>query len=312
MRCIAKGLGFPESPIVSPDGSVLVSEIAVGRISRVQPDGRVETFCETGGGPNGIAWLPDGRLLVCQNGGQSFGLRPWPLDIPGAIPLLLPCGPPEHPVTPQLQLISADGATISTLATSFVSITGEELPLARPSDVCVDDAGGFYLTEGIAMRGRMRGMTGLLYGTPDGQLRELVYPLELPNGVALSPDGGTVYVAETRTRRVWEFEVLGPGRLGRGRTFATVPTGGPMNFGGADGLCVDAAGRVIVATIGAGGVTVFAPDGALLGAITADDPMTTNAGLSPDGRSLFITLASSGRLVSVDDWLDAVHTGSTR
>jgi len=87
-----------------------------------------------------------------------------------------------------------------------------------------------------------------------------------------------------------------------------VPSGGPMNFGGADGLCVAGDGTIIVATVGTGGVTAFSPDGQLLGAIVADDPMTTNVALSRDGRSLFITLASSGRLIVVDDWRTALAT----
>jgi gluconolactonase len=305
LRCVASGLGFPEGPIVNDDGSVLVSEIANGRISRVWPGGAVETFAVTGGGPNGLARLPDGRILVCQNGGSRFAVRPWPFDIDGSVPLFLPAGAPDEPVTPQLQIVSA-GGEIDTLATTFTSFSGDELPLARPSDICVDAHGGFYVTDGFSVQGRSRSMTGVLYGTPDGQLREIVYPLELPNGVALSPDGSKLYVAETRTRRIWEFEVLGPGRLGAARGLATVPSGGPMNFGGADGLCVASDGTIIVATVGTGGVTAFSPDGRLLGAIAADDPMTTNAALSHDGRSLYITLASSGRLAVVDDWRSAL------
>ncbi len=305
LHCVASGLGFPEGPIVEEDGSVLVSEIANGRISRVRPDGAVETFAVTGGGPNGLARLPDGRIVVCQNGGSRFAVRPWPFDIDGAVPLFLPAGAPDEPVTPQLQLLSVEGEIV-TLTTTFTSISGEELPLARPSDICVDAQGGFYVTDGFSVHGRSRSITGVLYGTSDGELSEIVYPLELPNGVALSPDGSKLYVAETRTRRIWEFEVLGPGRLGAARSLATVPSGGPMNFGGADGLCVAPDGTIIVATVGTGGATAFSPDGQLLGAIVADDPMTTNVALSPDGRALFITLASSGRLVVVDDWRSAL------
>jgi gluconolactonase len=307
LRCLASGLGFPEGPIIDDDGSVLVSEIANGRISRVHPDGAVETFAVPKGGPNGMAKLPDSRIVVCQNGGSRFAVRPWPFDIDGSVPLFLPAGAPDEPVTPQLQIVSVDGE-IDTLTTTFTSISGDELPLARPSDICVDAEGGFYVTDGFSVRGRSRSITGVLYGTPDGRLREIVYPLELPNGVALSPNGAKLYVAETRTRRIWEFEVLAPGRLGTARGLATVPSGGPMNFGGADGLCVAPDGTIIVATVGTGGVTAISPDGRLLGAIVADDPMTTNTALSPDGRSLFMTLASSGRLVVVDDWRTALAT----
>ena len=305
-RCLARGLAFPESPVPCDDGSVVVSEIAAGRITRVRPDGITETVAHTGGGPNGVGMLPDGRLVVCQSGGSRFGVGPWPYDFEGCVQLFRPVGPPDDPATPALQLVDP-GGNVSTLATEFSARSGELHPLVRPSDVCVDSHGGFYVTDGGTARGRSRSVTGLLYGTVDGGLHEIVYPLEMPNGVALSPDGALLYVAETRTRRIWEFELTEPGVVGRARGLATVPSGGPLNVGGADGVCVDEAGRILVATLGAGGVCVFSATGELLGAIPADDPMTTNVALSVDGQTMFITLASSGRLIAVEDWQDAAR-----
>lgn len=304
LRCVASGLGFPEGPIVDDDGSVLVSEIANGRISRVRPDGAVETFAETGAGPT--VWR------ACPTAGSSCARTavPGSPSDRGRSTSTAPCHCscrrvlPTNPSPRNCRLSRARVRQL--LTTTFTSISDDELPLARPSDICVDAQGGFYVTDGFSVQGRSRSITGVLYGTPDGQLSEIVYPLELPNGVALSPDGSKLYVAETRTRRIWQFEVLGPGRLGAARGLATVPSGGPMNFGGADGLCVAPDGTIIVATVGTGGVTAFSPDGQLLGAIAADDPMTTNVALSHDGCSLFITLASSGRLVVVDDWRTAL------
>ncbi|OBH96917.1 SMP-30/gluconolactonase/LRE family protein [Mycobacterium sp. E2733] len=301
---VAGGLSFPESPVPLDDGSVVVSEMAAGRITRVRPDGVTETVAQTGGGPNGVGRLPDGRMVVCQNGGSRFGIGPWPYDFGECAHLFRPVGAPDAPVTPGLQIVDP-GGRVSTLTTTFRTRSGKELPLIRPSDICIDSDGGFYVTDGGTTRGRNRAMTGLLYGTVEGGLREVVYPLEMPNGVALSPGGAILYVAETRTRRIWEFELDGPGVVGRARGLTTVPSGGPLNVGGADGVCVDEAGRILVATLGTGGVTVFSPTGDLLGSIPADDPMTTNVALSGDGQKLFMTLASSGSLVMVEDWLDA-------
>lgn len=304
-RCIAENLGFPESPVAMPDGSVVLSEMAAGRITRVWPDGSTDTVADVGGGPNGVGLLPDGRMVVCQNGGARFGTGPWPYDFPGCAQIFRPMGAPAEPVAPQLQLVDPDGE-VRTLARDFTARDGTTLPLVRPSDVCVDREGGFYVTDGGTTHGRSRAMTGLLYGTPDGRLEEIVYPLEMPNGVALSPDGDRVYVAETRTRRVWEFTLSAPGRVVGGRGLATVPSGGPLNIGGADGLCVARDGTIVVATLGAGGVTAFSPAGRLLGASAFDDPMTTNMTLSADETTLYLTLASSGRLVAVDDWRSAL------
>lgn len=304
IRCVTEGLEFPEGPVGYPDGTVVLSEMAAGRITRVSPDGTTECVAHVGGGPNGIGLLPDGRLVVCQNGGSTFDIGFWPYDFDGAAQVFRPVGAAEQPLTPALQLVDPDGS-VHTLTTEFRARSGRRLPLIRPSDVCVDSEGGFYVTDGGTTHDRQRTMTGLLYGTPDGELEEIVYPLEMPNGVALSPDGSRVYVAETRTRRVWEFQLSAPGRITGARGLATVPSGGPLNIGGADGLCVSADGTILVATLGAGGVTAFSPSGKMIGALPLDDPMTTNMALSTDDV-LYVTLASSGRLVAVDDWRSAL------
>lgn len=300
-HCLAAGLAFPESPIALQDGSVLLSEMASGVITRIRADGIRETVARPGGGPNGVGPLPDGRLVVCQNGGSRFGLGPWPYEFEGSVEVFRPIGPPHNPVTPGLQIVGRDG-TVDWLTTEFRTRSGSTRPLVRPSDICVDEHGGFYITDGGTTRGRERTLTGLLYGTVDGGLLEVVYPLEMPNGLALSPDGTRLYVAETRTRRIWEFELDGPGKVRRARGLTTVPSGGALNVGGVDGVSTDPAGRVLVATLGTGGVTVFSPDGELLGTIPADDPMTTNVTVSADGQRLYMTLASTGHLVVIDDW----------
>ena len=68
VRELADGLGFPEGPVVLPDGSLAVCEIKGQRITRIDADGNKETIAETGGGPNGAQLGPDGKLYVCNNG----------------------------------------------------------------------------------------------------------------------------------------------------------------------------------------------------------------------------------------------------
>src|ERR1044072_1380440 len=72
MDIVADGLRFPEGQVAMADGSVLVVEIEAGRITRVRPDGAKETVAEPGGGPNGLAIGPDGKLYCCNNGGFEY------------------------------------------------------------------------------------------------------------------------------------------------------------------------------------------------------------------------------------------------
>ena len=71
-RVFATGLGFPEGPVALTDGSVLVVEIAAGRLTRVLPNGELQVIAEVGGGPNGAAMGPDGHCYLCNNGGFSW------------------------------------------------------------------------------------------------------------------------------------------------------------------------------------------------------------------------------------------------
>ena len=74
MREITSGLRFPEGPVAMDDGSVLVVEVTRGTLTRVQPNGAKEVVAETGGGPNGAAIGPDGKVYICNNGGLRMAL----------------------------------------------------------------------------------------------------------------------------------------------------------------------------------------------------------------------------------------------
>src|SRR5215218_9100654 len=72
IKILAEGFGFPEGPVVMPDGAVILTEIRSSRCSRVTPDGKSAVFSECGGGPNGLAIGPDGALYLCNNGGARY------------------------------------------------------------------------------------------------------------------------------------------------------------------------------------------------------------------------------------------------
>ncbi len=294
-REVASGLEFPEGPVVLPNGDLLVTEIKAGRLTRITAAGEKSVFAVTGGGPNGAAIGPDGWIYVTQNGGFTWSERPLPDGRMGVYPGLQP---PDYRGG-AVQRVSPDGSVVETLYTHC-----GDIPLRGPNDLVFDAEGNFYFTDHGKTRERDRDRTGVFYASPDGKfIREIIFPMEAPNGIGLSPDGKVLYVAETPTARVWACELAGPGEVRRRYVLATVPGAPPLNFAYLDSLCVDAEGNVIVATIVRGGVTSISPDGSRIEHTPTDDPLTTNCCFGgPDLRTLYVTLSATGRVVAFDDW----------
>ena len=296
MRVVATGLEFPEGPVVLPNGDLLVTEIRAGRLTRITPAGEKSVFAVTGGGPNGAAIGPDGALYVAQNGGFEWVER---MSQTTGARMMLPGDRPADYIGGQIQRVGPDGSEITTL---YRDCDGE--PLKGPNDLVFDAEGNFYFTDHGKTYGRRRDRTGVFYASPDGtMIREIIYPMEAPNGIGLSPDGRTLYVAETPTGRVWAFEILAQGRVGRRRVLGTVPGAPPLNVAYCDSLCVDAEGNVLVATIVNGGITAIAPDGARITHTPCPDPLTTNCCFGgPDRRMLYVTLSTRGEVIAFDGW----------
>jgi gluconolactonase len=150
------------------------------------------------------------------------------------------------------------------------------------NDVTADSRGGVYFTMG-----------GLFYADAKGVVTSYGKDLRT-NGVILSPDEKALYV--TNGPEVVAFEVRPDGALANQRTFAKLPAGG------ADGLAVDAAGRLYVTAGGGGGgapgVHVFAPDGKVLGTIAGPRNFITAAFAGPDKKTLY-AVANDRRVVEV-------------
>ena len=80
---ITSGLKFPEGPVAMPDGSVILVEIARQTLTRVMPDGKQHVIAKLGGGPNGAAMGPKGKIYVTNNGGFNWIERPGGRLFPG-------------------------------------------------------------------------------------------------------------------------------------------------------------------------------------------------------------------------------------
>ena len=296
MREIARGLQFPEGPIALADGSVLLVEIARGTLSRVTMDGRVSVVADLGGGPNGAAIGPDGAVYVCNNGGFK-----WHTEADGT---LLPAGQADDYSGGRIERVNLGTGMVERV---YEAVDG--LGLRGPNDLVFDAHGGFYFTDLGKARETDMDMGGVYYGRADGSGASVIArPLLTPNGIGLSPDGSTLYFAETAGARLWAYDITAPGKVQKhgwpsmnGARMVTASPGGQLQR--FDSLAVDALGNINVATLMHGGITVISPDGSHTSHVPLPDVYTTNLCFGgPARRTAFVTLSGSGRLVAIDDW----------
>lgn len=290
IREIASGLEFPEGPVALADGSVLVVEMAAGRITRIRADGSKQTVARTGGGPNGLAVGPDGALYVCNNGGSFEFHRRGDVLVPGHAPASHRGG--------RIERVTVPAGRVEIL---YEQCDGRSL--IAPNDLVFDASGGFWFTDHGAVNAESRSHGALYYAKADGSsivrvLRELVSP----NGVGLSPDGNTVYYAETVTARLWGLPLSGPGeaRMLKGPSPAAF-VGSYPRFAYFDSLGVQADGCVCVATLIEGGIATFRPGTNEMRHLPLADPLITNICWGgADRKTAYVTASGTGKLLAID------------
>ncbi len=285
LEVMADGLGYPEGPVAMADESVLFVDIAKQTLSRLTPDGRIEVVADIAGGPNGAAVGPDGAIYICNNGGV-YSFVPWNgVTIPGPRPKDYRGG--------SIQRVDLATGKVTTLYDQY-----DGARLLSPDDLVFDKAGGFWFTD-IGIQDPDSTQTGALYyATIDGRSLVRAARLPTPNGVGLSPDGGTVYVADTAFGRLWALDILGPGQVKPGplpimpgRVVQTLP-----GFQYLDSLKVEASGRICVGTIFNGGITVFTPAGETEHLAVPDLFSTNMCFGGEDMRNAWITASTTGKI----------------
>ena len=280
---LAEGLMFPEGPAIGPDGVLYVTEIAGQRISTITEDGTVSTFSDTGGGPNGAAFNPQGELVVANNGGR------WPTDVPSTSQ----ASEPEYG-NGSIQTINAEGDVHSNLSEV------EGVSLNSPNDLCFDSHGGYYFTdpEWSGLVGGDRDGGPVCYVNAEGEASRVASNIAFPNGLGVRGDGKVLIVCESLTGMLLSYRIEGPGILSEepkangmiGRR--SVP----------DGFCFDASGRIIVAGHGSNNLFVLdGQDGRPIQVVELPDMGPTNCCFGgKDFRTLFVTSSDQGYVYAID------------
>ncbi|MBD9480426.1 SMP-30/gluconolactonase/LRE family protein [Pseudoxanthomonas sp. PXM02] len=275
----------PADPGHAPSGELTATRVAVAKVDDEQDrlyegavwkDGALylSDFVHNGTFPSRIRRFtpPDRWETVVDNSGSN-GLA---LDLDGNLIAA------THDRKQVARVDLADG-----MRTALVS-TFEDAPFNSPNDLVMGADGSLYFTDPEYQR----------KAAPGGQPRTRVYrhsagktavvdeSLRNPNGIALSPDGATLYVAGgTDEGDVLRAYALQGGVPGPGHDLARIS--------GGDGLAVDCLGNVYVTEHGDQRVRVFSPAGEVLATIRVDANITNAAFGGADRRTLFLTGAAS-------------------
>lgn len=266
---VAGDCRFTEGPAGDADGNLFFTDSPRSRILVIRPGGKVDTWKSTSRDANGMRFDTKGRLVAC-------------------------CGEDGARAVVRFD---KDGKP-TTLADKY-----NDKRLTAPNDLCVDAKGRIYFTDPCYGRRPKDGQE--IYAVyrieaTDGEpvinkLTRVVNDADTPNGIAISPDNKTLYVADNSTksggpRTLIAYDILDDGSCKRRAVL--------HDFGksrGIDGMVVDTKGN-IYATAESGaktGVYIFSPKGEQLGFIRTPETATNCTFGDRDLKTLYITAGSS-------------------
>ncbi len=281
-------LAIPEAPLLLPDGSWLVTEMAFerGTVTRVSADGRSHDVVAYTGRPNGLALTADGAVWVCES-------------LEAALVRLELTGEFEQMVT------AIDG-----------------VPLLWPNDCCVGPDGAIYGTDsGILVRDFLdehgAGVPHWAALEYDGKVFRydpataeawfLDDGYQFTNGIAFGPDG-LLYVNETIGGNIYRYRLDAEGRVAGDRElFGNVydPAWPGEGMRGPDGMAFSEDGRLWCAVFGQGDVTVLGADGGVIERLEVQGAAPTNVAFGrPGERRIYVVEDEFGRMETYDVGVD--------
>ena len=260
---LAAGFSFPESPRWH-DGAVWFSDLMDRCVYRIR-DGRTEVACMFEDMPSGLGFLPDGTPLVAgmrtacifaiEDGKAVVYADVSALDVGGGL----------------------NDMVVDGWGRAYMDLRARRGYLNPSDDALVPVPATLPRQEGVLLV-RHRGDTGEVVAAELGG----------PNGLAVTPDGSRLILAESFTRRLVAFPIDSDGRLGPMEVVLESPDAGP------DGICLDAEGGI---WFGAGSTGQFLRvfDGRVVDAVSVDSGMAVACALGgDDGRMLIMAVSETG------------------
>lgn len=282
--------------------TVLMSFVAIASVFA----GEVEVIDAKAGFPEGPIWYQD-KLFFAEYGSHIISTYDgktvsefWKMD---------GCGPSAVTVIPSGDFLVTcyDSGTIARISPEGKTMAvykqdNKGQPFQGPNDFTVDARGGVYFTasgpwESEPIVGK------IFYMNSKYEIREVANDLHYANGIVLSKDGKTLYLAESEAARVISFNVGDDGSLSDRRLFVRV--GQIDEESGAwaypDGLKMDSKGNLYIGQYSKGRIVVVSPDRKLVRTLDVPSPASPNMAFSPDEAFLYVT--------AVDDQNNAPYWG---
>jgi gluconolactonase len=248
---VATGYAFAEGPAWSPLGFLIFSDIPNNKLMQFMPGEPASVFRENSSGATGNRFDGQGRLYS----DKSHSRLVTRTDKKGKLEILA-----DH---------------------------WQGKRLNAPNDLAIRKEGDVYFTDpafGNQQDTRELDFFGVYHISRKGELEVVAKPKGRPNGIALSPDGRTLYVSNSDERNVRVYDLDKSGGASNERTLISGIEGVP------DGICIDQKGDLYVA---ANQIQVYSPEGKLLGMIQTEETPSNCSFGDPDLGSIYITARTS-------------------